>query len=86
MSIASTRKASLRLKNQMWWREPLVNVGIEQEMVFEWWHGAKNLTVYLLYNDAEYIKVWGADMDNEMQEGRAQSLDDLALLWKWLAL
>lgn len=69
---------------KMWWRDPLVNLGIESEIVFEWWHNNKKLTVYILGNTAEYIKVWGADIDNEMEDGSVTSPAELTGLWKWL--
>ncbi|MEH2289409.1 hypothetical protein [Nostoc sp.] len=70
--------------NQMWWGEPLVNLSIDSEIVFEWWYGTKKLTVYILGNTAEYIKVWGTDIDNEMEDGTSSSLAELTALWKWL--
>lgn len=70
--------------NQMWWSEPLVNLSIDSEIVFEWWHETKKLTVYILGNTAEYIKVWGLDIDNEMEDGTSSSSAELTNLWKWL--
>lgn len=70
--------------NQMWWGEPLVNLSFDSEIVFEWWHGTKKLTVYILGNTAEYIKVWGTDIDDEMEDGTASSPAELTDLWKWL--
>jgi hypothetical protein len=70
--------------NQMWWCEPLVNLGVDSEIVFEWWHENKKLTVYILGNTAEYIKVWGTDIDNEMADGSVTSATELNDLWKWL--
>lgn len=70
--------------NQMWWREPLVNLSFDSEIVFEWWHKNKKLTVYILGNTVEYIKVWGIDIDNEMEDGSATSPVELMNLWKWL--
>ncbi|MEH2411551.1 hypothetical protein [Nostoc sp.] len=70
--------------NQMWWGEPLVNLSFDSEIVFEWWHETKKLTVYILGNTAEYIKVWGTDIDNEMEDGTSSSSAELTALWKWL--
>lgn len=70
--------------DQMWWGEPLVNLSFDSEIVFEWWHGTKKLTVYILGNTAEYIKVWGTDIDNEMEDGTSSSPAELTDLWKWL--
>ncbi|NDJ22298.1 hypothetical protein GS682_11775 [Nostoc sp. B(2019)] len=72
------------ISDQMWWCEPLVNLSIDSEIVFEWWYENKKLTVYIFGNTAEYIKVWGPDIDKEMEDGSATSLAELADLWKWL--
>jgi len=37
-----------------------------------------------LCNIAQYIKVWGEDIDDEMEDGFAASSDELTELWKWL--
>lgn len=71
--------------NGMWWCEPLINLGINSEIVFEWWNENKKLTVYILGNSAKYIKVWGADIDNEMEDGLATSPTEITDLWKWLS-
>ncbi|WP_375476526.1 hypothetical protein [uncultured Nostoc sp.] len=78
------RLRKIVVANQMWWGEPLVNLSIDSEIVFEWWHGTKKLTVYILRNTAEYIKVWGTDIDNEMEDGTSSSPAELTALWKWL--
>jgi len=70
--------------NQLWWNEPLVNLSMESEIVLEWWHENKKVTIYILCNIAQYIKVWGEDIDDEMEDGFAASSDELTELWKWL--
>ncbi|WP_298914730.1 hypothetical protein [uncultured Nostoc sp.] len=70
--------------NQMWWGEPLVNLSFDSEIVFEWWHETKKLTIYIPGNTIEYIKVWGTDIDNEMEDGTSSSPAELTALWKWL--
>lgn len=72
-------------KEQDWWCEPLVNLSISEEVVFEWWKEIKKLTVYVADHTVEFIKVWGPDIDNEMEEGSAESLEKLALIWNWLS-
>lgn len=76
---------AIAIENRLWWHEPLVNISIDAEVVFEWWHEHKKLTVYILGDTAEYIKVWGPDIDNEMQEGLAKSSAEITSLWKWIA-
>lgn len=67
-----------------WWNEPLVNIS-GSELVFEWWHGRRKITVYFSEENSEFIKVWGAHIDNEMEEGTAGTSDQIEALWKWLA-
>jgi hypothetical protein len=59
-----------------WWHNPLINV-IDSEIILEWWHDAKN--------SDDYIKVCGADIDNEMEEGMAETAAQIEALWRWLA-
>jgi len=70
--------------NQMWWSDPLVNLSMESEVVFEWWRKEKSLAVYILGDVAQYLKAWGEDIDNEMEDGLAKSPEELMELWKWL--
>ena len=51
------------------WRRPHISSTEDGEVVFEWWQGKRNLTLYFSDNGAEYIEVWGPDMDNEMLSG-----------------
>jgi hypothetical protein len=67
-----------------WWHNPLINI-IDSEIIFEWWHDAKKMTIYSSDTSIEYIKVWGADMDHEMEEGMAETTDQIESLWQWLA-
>ncbi|GAA6620649.1 hypothetical protein [Scytonema sp. NUACC26] len=78
------RLRATALDKQMWWHEPLINLGVDSEIVFEWWYENKKITVYILGNTAEYIKVWGRDIDNEMEDGLATSSVEILNLWKWL--
>ena len=70
--------------HQLWWNEPLVNLSMESEIVFEWWYGDKKITMYILCDIAQYIKVWGEDIDNEMEDGLANLSEEITELWKWL--
>lgn len=67
------------------WFAPLIN-RTELEVVLEWWCRNKKLTVYIENNTKTYIKVWGVDIDNEMEEGIISSDQDFVELWKWLIL
>lgn len=62
------------------WREPHVSLDGEA-VILEWWCGAKKLTVYVQERSAEYVKVWGANIQDEMEEGE---LTEYLSLWTWL--
>lgn len=66
-----------------WWDFPLVNI-YEDEVVFEWWYNSKKITVYISSSDADFIKVWGSNIHNEMEDGKAVTSDQINSLWKWL--
>jgi hypothetical protein len=67
-----------------WWSDPLVN-GSDSELIFEWWHHGKKVTIYFSDTVAEFIKGCGADMDSEMEEGIVQTNEQIRDLWNWLA-
>lgn len=77
---------SLALTNNWWWYAPLVNIGIDNEIVLEWWNKEKKITVYVDKEVIDYIKVWGADIDHEMEDGLIR-LEDNSLrdLWQWIS-
>ena len=66
------------------WLEPNVTAGPEGAIVFEWWHGTKKLTIYVDDTGAEYVQVWGPDVDHDMAEGNAETGDVRLRLWQWL--
>ncbi len=66
------------------WLEPNVTASVDSEIVLEWWHGGKKLTVYVGDGSAEYVQVWGADVDQDMAEGNAGGRDARRRLWRWL--
>ena len=70
---------------ELWWDEPLVNIDPDGEIVFEWWHKSKKLTVYLSEEEIEYIKVAGKDIDRDMEEGSISSFNEIKSLWEWIA-
>ncbi len=66
------------------WIEPNMTASAEGEVVFEWRHSTKALTIYIGNEIAEYVKDWGADMNTEMEDGYANSPSIRLALWKWL--
>lgn len=78
---------SISKANRLWWYQPLLNISIDDEIVFEWWHKEKKLTIYVCPNTIDFIKVWGADMDDEMEDGSIYLSKNYAILslWQWIA-
>lgn len=74
--------ASLSEVNAIWTR-PHVTASEDGAVVLEWWRAQKKLTLYLSYESAEFIKVWGSHIKDEMLDGDL-SPADFPALWKWL--
>lgn len=65
------------------WRLPHITSTEAGEIVFEWWRGSRNLTLYFSDAGAEYIQVWGPDIDNEMISGPLSNWS-FSHAWLWL--
>jgi hypothetical protein len=65
------------------WCRPHISSTEDGEIVFEWWRGNRNLTLYFSDTGAEYIEVWGPDIDNDMRSG---PLDNWSFANAWLRL
>jgi len=62
-----------------------VAIDVEGGPVIEWWRGGRKLTLYVSSRaSADYVKVWGADMNTEMEDGTITSAVAFAKLWQWL--
>jgi hypothetical protein len=83
--IRETIKTSKLQK--LWWSSPMINVSDDLEVVIEWWNNNKNLAFYINQSSIDYIKVWGSDIDNEMEDGLINSVRDgsIAKLWQWIS-
>ena len=67
------------------WVKPNVIADANGDVVFEWWHGKKKLTVYIGDESAEYVQVWGTDIHSEMSDGDAEPISKCRALCLWLA-
>ncbi|MCK1629675.1 hypothetical protein [Bradyrhizobium sp. 162] len=66
------------------WSSPHITLSENNEIVFEWWNDHKKITLYFGDDEPEYIKVWGTDIDNEMDSGPLPGGWNLTALWLWL--
>ena len=66
------------------WTSPHITRSEVGEVVCEWWHAEKKLTVYFGETGIEYIKVWGTDIVAEMESGQLDTELELPALRSWL--
>lgn len=67
------------------WSDPNVSADETGAVVLEWWRNQHKLTIYVGPNEMSYVRVWGGDIDTEMQDGPVDNIDnDFLPLWGWL--
>ncbi len=67
------------------WTDPHIACNERGEIVLEWWHGSRSLTVFVRSEDqVDYLKSWGSDIESEMEDGELSRLADFAALSRWL--
>lgn len=65
------------------WISPHISSSEDGEIVFEWWAGDNKLTIYISEDAAEFLKVWGTDISEEMTDGTIAG-GQFQGLWLWL--
>lgn len=67
------------------WVYPHESMSPWDERVFEWWRENRKLTIYLHRDrlDAQFVKSWGPDINNDMADGVLRPREFTAL-WSWL--
>ena len=65
------------------WQIPHISSSEDGEIVFEWWHGNRKLTVYAGPQELTYLKSWGPHVVNDMDDGALPD-DGISSLWTWL--
>lgn len=66
------------------WRTPHITSSEQGEIVCEWWRKEKKLTIYFGDDGVEFIKVWGTDMEKDMESGDLATEWDVVAVWRWL--
>ncbi len=66
------------------WIKTNVLATAEGDEVFRWRVGTKKLTIYIGDQSAEYLKVWGPDVNDDMDDGSADLTTTRKALWEWL--
>lgn len=64
------------------WEVPHVGLNEAGEVSFEWWNGAKKLTVYIGAASAYYVSSWGPHIEDQMEAGE---LEEQCFIkqWRW---
>jgi hypothetical protein len=66
-------------------RKPHVATEGTGEVSLGWWYGDKSLTFFINpTGETEYLKAWGANIYNDMEEGFNPTDHQLIDLWRWL--
>lgn len=65
------------------WTSPHVSVS-ENEVILEWWKDDLKLSLYISEQSIEFIRVWGTNIDSEMDSGALWRDSNFASLWQWL--
>lgn len=74
------------MRSGLTWRKPHVAADENGDVTFEWWNGDKGLTIYVSTDgSASYLKDWGLDMVNDMEDGAVSSPGEFHDIWAWLA-
>src|SRR5258708_18603046 len=66
------------------WIKPNISASGDGEVVFGWRNGTKRLTIYIGEQNAEYVRTWGPDINDEMDDGNADLTGARQSLWEWL--
>jgi hypothetical protein len=67
------------------WSDPVLNLSDDGSLVMEWWRGLKKLTIYVAPAEKPvFVRVWGDDIDTEMDDGTLANVENFAVLWVFL--
>ncbi len=65
------------------WKEPHVS-GSDEEIALEWWGARRKLTAFIRGHQVEVLKVWGANIDSEMESVGVGDARAATAIWQWL--
>lgn len=65
------------------WKDPVVGLDEHGDVSLEWWNLERKVTLYVAPNATEYLRSWGANIDNEM-ELEVLEKGVFEALWFWL--
>lgn len=65
------------------WVTPFISSDEAGNVTAEWYEGKRELHAQIGENEAEYLRVWGTNIDTDMDEGFLNR-DNYLALWEWL--
>jgi hypothetical protein len=65
------------------WLTPFISSDEDGYVTAEWYEEERELHIQIGENEAEYLQIWGTNIDTEMHEGFL-SRDNYLTLWEWL--
>lgn len=73
------------LRSGFTWHKPHVAADENGDVTFEWWNGDKGLTIYVSADGSvSYLKDWGLDMVDDMEDGPVSNPEEFRDIWAWL--
>lgn len=65
------------------WLTPFISSDEDGYITVEWYEEERELHLLIGENEAEYLRVWGTNIDTDMDEGFLNR-DNYLTLWEWL--
>lgn len=65
------------------WVHPHISASPFGDVIFEWWNGDKQLSIYVSGDEAEYIQTWGHGESVGMDDGDVTSDETRREFWSW---
>jgi hypothetical protein len=76
-------KFAIAVTPQGAWKRPHASPSACQEVIVEWHNSARQVTLFIDDEGAQYVKSWGANINDEMEDGELTQ-DGLVGLLRWL--
>lgn len=72
-------------RRRLRWVSPHVGADEHGSVSLEWWYESRKLTLFVeLGGDVTFLKSWGDNIHQDMEDGMIDSTDDFARLSRWL--
>lgn len=82
-AVEQARQFLEEIRRNAGWQAPHISASEAGEIVFEWWSGDRKLTIYIGAESLAYVKSWGPNLEDEMEDGPLTG-DEFLHQWAWL--